>query len=114
MKCGLLPLCQEAAILGEISYHDYNGILVDETERDLIIRNLGPFNKVMVLRNHGVVACGSSIEEAFLNAFNLHAACEVQVQYSSARHSQLVKDTDMQKLDCSAWLHLFLAWCGVA
>lgn len=50
MKCGLLPVCQEAAIIGEVSYHDYNGILIDAQEKDLIIRNLGPFNKV-ILKN---------------------------------------------------------------
>ncbi|XP_055344345.1 alpha-adducin-like [Paramacrobiotus metropolitanus] len=80
MKCGLLPISQEAAIVGEVSYHDYGGILVDERERDLIIRNLGPFNKVMILRNHGVVACGQSIEEALFYAYKLHVACETQVK----------------------------------
>ena len=35
--------------------------------------------QVMFLRNHGVVACGGTIEEAFHYAFNLMAACEVQV-----------------------------------
>lgn len=48
MKCGLLAASQEAAILGDISYHDYKGILVDPEERDQIGRNLGPFNKVLV------------------------------------------------------------------
>jgi len=45
MKCGLLPASQEAAIVGEVSYHEYKGILVDVEERQLIGRNLG-FNKV--------------------------------------------------------------------
>jgi adducin len=49
MKCGLLPASQEAAILGDISYHDYKGLLIDPEERDLIGRNLGPFNKVLPL-----------------------------------------------------------------
>lgn len=46
MKCGLLPVSQEAAIVGDISYHDYRGLLVDTQERDLIAKNLGAFNKV--------------------------------------------------------------------
>jgi adducin len=49
MKFGLLPASQEAAILGDISYHDYKGLLIDPEERDLIGRNLGPFNKVLPL-----------------------------------------------------------------
>lgn len=33
-------------MIGEVSYHDYYGVLVDPEERDLIARNLGPVNKV--------------------------------------------------------------------
>lgn len=46
MKQGLLICCQEAAILGPVSYHDYRGLVVDEAERELIARDLGPNNKV--------------------------------------------------------------------
>lgn len=79
-KKGLLPLCQEAAILGDVSYYDYTGILVDSNEQDTIAQALGVHNKVMILRNHGVVACGVDLEEAFFYLVNLVAACEVQVK----------------------------------
>lgn len=46
MKCGLLPISPEALSLGEVAYHDYHGILVDEEESTLIQRNLGPTSKV--------------------------------------------------------------------
>jgi adducin len=46
MKCGFLPVSQESVLIGEVSYHEYYGILVDPEERDLIARNLGPLNKV--------------------------------------------------------------------
>lgn len=46
MKCGLLPISPEALSLGEVSYHDYHGILVDDEERGLIQKNLGPKSKV--------------------------------------------------------------------
>lgn len=46
MKCGLLPISPEALSLGEVAYHDYHGILVDEEESTLIQRNLGPNSKV--------------------------------------------------------------------
>lgn len=46
MKNGLLYISQEAALLGEVSYHDYQGIVVDTQERELIARDLGPVNKV--------------------------------------------------------------------
>lgn len=46
MKCGLLPICQEAMIVGPVSYHDFQGILDDENERESVARDLGPSNKV--------------------------------------------------------------------
>ena len=46
MKCGFLPVSQESVLVGEVSYHDYYGILIDPEERQLIARNLGPVNKV--------------------------------------------------------------------
>ncbi|XP_053407845.1 gamma-adducin-like isoform X6 [Mercenaria mercenaria] len=90
MKCGFLPLSQESLICGEVSYHDYNGILVDPSERETLQRNLGPINKVMVLRNHGIVACGSSIEEAYHYAFNVVNACNSQIQAIPAGVDNLI------------------------
>ncbi|XP_069798163.1 alpha-adducin isoform X7 [Narcine bancroftii] len=80
MKCGLLPISPEALTLGEIAYHDYHGILVDEGEKIQIQKNLGPKNKVLILRNHGLVAIGETIEEAFYYIHNLIVACEIQVR----------------------------------
>ncbi|XP_035218260.1 protein hu-li tai shao-like isoform X3 [Stegodyphus dumicola] len=80
MKTGLLPVSQEAALIGDVSYHDYQGILVDTNEREQIARDLGPVNKVMILRNHGVIVCCESIEEALFYLQNLVLACEAQVR----------------------------------
>ncbi|XP_078534684.1 alpha-adducin isoform X6 [Lissotriton helveticus] len=80
MKCGLLPISPEALSLGEVAYHDYHGILVDEEEKIMIQKNLGPRSKVLILRNHGLVTVGETIEEAFYYIHNLVAACEIQVR----------------------------------
>ncbi|XP_016403735.1 alpha-adducin-like isoform X2 [Sinocyclocheilus rhinocerous] len=80
MKCGLLPISPEALSLGEVAYHDYHGILVDEEENVLIQKNLGPKSKVLILRNHGLVSVGETIEEAFYYIHNLVTACEIQVR----------------------------------
>ncbi|XP_042198893.1 alpha-adducin isoform X3 [Callorhinchus milii] len=80
MKCGLLPISPEALVLGEIAYHDYHGIIVDEEEKVLIQKNLGPKSKVLILRNHGLVTVGETIEEAFYYIHNLIVACEIQVR----------------------------------
>ncbi|KAG9479556.1 hypothetical protein GDO78_011531 [Eleutherodactylus coqui] len=80
MKCGLLPLSPESLCLGEVTYHDYHGILVDEEEKILIQKNLGPRSKVLILRNHGLVTMGETVEEAFYYIHNLVSACEIQVR----------------------------------
>ncbi|XP_050949932.1 alpha-adducin isoform X6 [Labeo rohita] len=80
MKCGLLPISPEALSLGEVAYHDYHGILVDEEENVLIQKNLGPKSKVLILRNHGLVSVGETVEEAFYYIHNLVTACEIQVR----------------------------------
>ncbi|XP_074085989.1 alpha-adducin isoform X6 [Macrotis lagotis] len=80
MKCGLLPISPEALSLGEVAYHDYHGILVDDEEKILIQKNLGPKSKVLILRNHGLVSVGETVEEAFYYIHNLVVACEIQVR----------------------------------
>ncbi|KAM4053838.1 alpha-adducin isoform 4-T5 [Anomaloglossus baeobatrachus] len=80
MKCGLLPLSPESLCLGEVAYHDYHGILVDEEEKTIIQKNLGPRSKVLILRNHGLVTMGETVEEAFYYIHNLVSACEIQVR----------------------------------
>lgn len=44
MKSGLLPICQEAMIIGPVAYHDYQGIVSDETERESLVEDLGNKN----------------------------------------------------------------------
>jgi len=80
MKCGLLPLSQESCLIGDVSYHSYRGIVVDPEERMSIAKDLGPNNKVMFLRNHGVVCCGGTIEEAFHVTYHTVLACDTQLK----------------------------------
>ncbi|XP_019358324.1 PREDICTED: gamma-adducin isoform X1 [Gavialis gangeticus] len=79
MKCGILPISQEALILGDIAYYNYQGSLDEQEERIQLQKVLGPSCKVLVLRNHGVVALGETLEEAFHYIFNVQLACEIQV-----------------------------------
>jgi ribulose-5-phosphate 4-epimerase/fuculose-1-phosphate aldolase len=79
MKAGLLPLTQTAMrFYGAIGYHDYEEPTVDITERERLARDLGSHNAI-ILRNHGLVACGRTISEAFNLMYWLESACKVQV-----------------------------------
>ncbi|KAM4036804.1 beta-adducin isoform 3-T4 [Anomaloglossus baeobatrachus] len=79
MKCGLLPISHDALLAGEVVYYDFNGDMEEEKDRIELQKCLGPTCKVLVLRNHGVVALGESVEEAFYKIFHLQAACDIQV-----------------------------------
>ncbi|XP_030637355.1 adducin 3 (gamma) a isoform X1 [Chanos chanos] len=80
MKCGILPISQEALILGDVAYYNYQGCLDDPDERIELQKALGPSAKLLVLRNHGVVALGETIEEAFDYVYSAQFACEIQVK----------------------------------
>ncbi|CAF3556754.1 unnamed protein product [Rotaria sordida] len=105
MKCGLLPLSQDALFCGKISYHDYRGILIEDDVKKLLVEDLGPINKVMILRNHGFVACGETLEEAWKYAFNVINACEVQVRAAPMGIDQLYLPSNEQQKRVADVLH---------
>ena len=81
---GLLPLTQAAMIVREdIAYHDYEGIAVDLGERERLVADLGSKN-LMLLRNHGTLAVGETIGEAFIRLYTLERSCQAQVMALSA------------------------------
>ena len=79
-KFGLLPVCQEQALLGDVAYLDYSGILTQEDEREAVAAGLGEKRKVMILHNHGLIVAGETIEEAYYLLANLMRACETQAR----------------------------------
>ncbi len=78
-KQGLLPISQHALkFYGHLAYHGYEGIALDLDERDRLVADLGP-HQAMILRNHGLLAAGRSIPEAWSNIYFLERACQAQV-----------------------------------
>lgn len=85
MKEGLLPLSQHSLrVLGDLTYHDYEGVALDLDERTRLARDLGPASHSMVLRNHGLLTLGASVSEAFEYMYYLECACQIQVDALSA------------------------------
>ena len=78
LKCGLLPLTQTALRWSKVAYHDFEGVVVDLDEQNRLTKNLGDCD-VMVLRNHGLLACGATIGQAFNNIYRLERACQTQL-----------------------------------
>ena len=80
MKQGLLPLSQHSLrVLGELTYHDYEGVALDMDERTRLARDLGPTSHAMILRNHGLLTLGASVSEAIEYMYYLECACQIQV-----------------------------------
>lgn len=83
-KDGLLPITQTAmVVLGDLAFHDYEGIAIDLDERERIIADLGD-KSTMLLRNHGTLATGRNVAECFVKLYFLERACEAQVLALSA------------------------------
>ena len=80
---GLLPLSQYAMFaLASLSYHDYEGLAVNEDEKLRLQTDLGESN-FMLLRNHGALTLGQTIGDAFMHMYDLTRACQVQLQIMS-------------------------------
>jgi ribulose-5-phosphate 4-epimerase/fuculose-1-phosphate aldolase len=81
---GLLPLTQTAMLVrGDLAFHDYEGVATDHDERERIVADLGTRN-AMLLRNHGTLAVGSTVGEAFIRIYFLERACQAQIFALSA------------------------------
>jgi len=79
-KRGLLNLTQHAMRFhNRIGYHDYEGIALESDEQARLVRDLGG-HKAMILRNHGLLAAGTTIRDAFEQLYYLERACEAQVR----------------------------------
>jgi len=72
-----------AMLHGRVAYHDFEGVTVNPEERQRMLRSIGD-KKIVILRNHGLLTWGGSIQEAFLRLWTLQRACDVQIASASA------------------------------
>jgi ribulose-5-phosphate 4-epimerase/fuculose-1-phosphate aldolase len=81
-KSGITLTNFYAALLhGRVGYHDFEGITTEKDEAPRLLAALGE-NDLLVLRNHGLLACGPNIPSAFYNIWRLERACQIQVAAS--------------------------------
>jgi ribulose-5-phosphate 4-epimerase/fuculose-1-phosphate aldolase len=86
---GLLPLSQHAMlVLGDLSYHDYEGVALDLGERERLVKDINATKRLMLLRNHGTLALGESCAEAFMRMYYLERACSMQIGALVAKPNQ--------------------------
>ena len=89
-KQGLLPISQHAiAFSGRVAYHGYEGVALDLDERERLVADLGD-KSVMILRNHGLLTGGVSVEHAFQQLQCLERACNIQIAAQAAGNAELI------------------------
>ena len=85
---GMAVACKEAGldwnnfysaqIYNQVAYHDFEGITVEEGEKVRLLASMGD-KRLMILRNHGLLAWGETVPEALVRLWTLQRACEVQI-----------------------------------
>lgn len=92
MKCGLLPISQHAMrVQRQCTYHDYEGIALDLSERERMAQDLGRTSRVMILRNHGLLTLGETVREAFELMYYLDCACQIQIDAMAGGLANLIE-----------------------
>ncbi|HJU14834.1 MAG TPA: class II aldolase/adducin family protein [Stellaceae bacterium] len=81
---GLLPLSQWAMrFYNRLGYHDYEGVSLDLDERERLQQSIGN-HPVLVLRNHGLLATGRNVAEAFSLTYHFERSAEAQLKIQAA------------------------------
>ena len=79
LEGGLQPINFYACnLIGQLGYHDFEGVTVRDEEGDRLIKNLGD-HRILMLKNHGPVVMGKTLPEAFIKYWVLQRACEHQM-----------------------------------
>jgi ribulose-5-phosphate 4-epimerase/fuculose-1-phosphate aldolase len=77
---GMLPLSQHSMfVLSSLAYHDYEGVALRDDEKPRLVHDLGS-RRFLMLRNHGLLAIGASVAEAFVGMYFFETACTMQVR----------------------------------
>ena len=78
LDCGLLPITQTAMRFLKIGYHEYEGVVLNDAEKESLVRDLGK-GEALILRNHGALVVGRTVGEAFNWTHRLELACRSQI-----------------------------------
>ncbi|MFE6634021.1 class II aldolase/adducin family protein [Streptomyces tendae] len=113
----LEPITQESCAFYEdhALYDSYSGVSVDAEEGRRIARVLGS-GKALVLRNHGLLTVGDSVDAAAWWFLSLERSCQVQLLAEAAGrpvridHRQAVATREQLGGDLVAWINYQPLW----
>lgn len=72
-------------------YTDFGGVVFTEEEGERLANALGPKGKGMILRNHGLLTVGNTVDEAAYLYTLMERSCEVQLMVEAAAAANGVK-----------------------
>jgi ribulose-5-phosphate 4-epimerase/fuculose-1-phosphate aldolase len=81
-------------VLGSLAYHDYNIAAGRLEERETLGKDCAKGDAV-ILRNHGTLALGCSIPNAFERMYYLETACQIQVETMSCGQELVMIDQEV-------------------
>ena len=95
MQVGLLPLTQQANEIRDlVCYHEWDIAGVNDDECDKLAADLGN-HWIMIMHNHGLLAVGRNVAEAFYHLYTVENACKVQVDVLASRQPIVTPEPDI-------------------
>ncbi|MFD6437641.1 class II aldolase/adducin family protein [Streptomyces venezuelae] len=115
------PITQEACAFYESHalYDGYTGVVVDAEEGRRIATALGD-HKAVVLRNHGLLTVGDSVDAAAWWFISMERSCQVQLSARAAGrpvligHKQAVQTREQLGSDLVAWINYQSLWQDIS
>ncbi|MGW5739445.1 MULTISPECIES: class II aldolase/adducin family protein [Streptomyces] len=115
------PITQEACAFYESHalYDGYTGVVVDAAEGRRIAAALGD-HKAVILRNHGLLTVGDSVDAAAWWFLTMERSCQVQLSARAAGrpiligHKQAVATREQLGSDLVAWINYQSLWQDIS
>ncbi|MFF8655239.1 class II aldolase/adducin family protein [Streptomyces huasconensis] len=115
------PITQEACAFYESHalYDGYTGVVVDAEEGRRIATALGG-HKAVILRNHGLLTVGDSVDAAAWWFLSMERSCQVQLSARAAGrpvligHKQAVRTREQLGSDLVAWINYQPLWQDIS
>jgi ribulose-5-phosphate 4-epimerase/fuculose-1-phosphate aldolase len=106
----LEPITQDAcSFYGDHAvFDDYTGVVLDPNEGQRIAQTLGS-GKALILRNHGLLTVGQSVDEAAWWFITMDRSCQAQLM-AEAAGTPIVIDPDTAQMTCSQVGTPFMGW----
>jgi ribulose-5-phosphate 4-epimerase/fuculose-1-phosphate aldolase len=72
-------------------YHEFGGVVFSKEEGERLAAALGPKGKGLVLRNHGLLTVGGTVDEAAFLFSLMERSCEIQLMCEAAAANGIPK-----------------------